>query len=70
MKTFICYEDDPEDPAGGITLEYTEDDIIAEYWEFWVSQLKRVGREDLISRENCIEDWIAVNWALEKKEIS
>ena len=43
----------------------SEDEIIAEYWDYWSGRMKEVGKEDMISRENCINDWIIVNWAVE-----
>lgn len=64
MKTYICYEPaikrgDPEERI------LTEDQIIAEYWDYWCSQMRKVSKEDMISRERCIEDWITVHWAME-----
>ena len=28
-------------------------------------KMKELGREHLISKENCIEDWVTVHWAYE-----
>ena len=43
----------------------TEAQIFEEYWEYWCAQMRKVGRESMISRERCLEDWITVNWASE-----
>lgn len=43
----------------------TEEDIIRDYYPYWEMKMKHVGKEDLISKENCIEDWKTVNWAKE-----
>jgi hypothetical protein len=46
---------------------FSEAQILADYYPYWQEQVRRVGREHLISPENCIEDWVAVNWAEEIK---
>ena len=47
---------------------FTEDQIFEEYWEFWCEAMRRVKRDDLISRERCLEDWITINWAFEVED--
>ena len=47
---------------------WTEKRIIAEYFTYWSDQMKRIGKEDQICHENCIEDWVIVNWAQELSE--
>jgi len=53
----------------GITPEYTsltEQEILDEYWEYWVGKQHEVGiKEHLINRERCIEDFCVVHWAWE-----
>ena len=44
----------------------SEKEILEQYKPFWESEMKRVGKEDLISDENCIDDWIILNWASKK----
>ena len=61
MKTFK-YE--TPNPDGSVeTTVLTEDELIERYWDYWCEQMRKVGKEDLISRENCIEDFIVVHWA-------
>jgi len=60
MKTYKY-----SDPGGDYTL--TEEQILAEYWEYWCAQMIRVGKSGLMTKERCIEDWITVNWATEVK---
>jgi hypothetical protein len=52
-----------EDQDG--THEVTDAQILADYYPYWEEQIRKVGREHLISPENCIEDYCAVNWAEE-----
>jgi hypothetical protein len=43
----------------------TDEEILREYFPYWQEQMRKVGREHMISPENCIEDFVAVNWAEE-----
>ena len=60
MKTYTY-----SDPWGDYVL--TEQQILAEYWDYWCQQMRKVGKGDQLSEEHCIEDWITVNWAIEVK---
>lgn len=44
---------------------WSEDQILASYFAYWSSKMAEVGKQDLISRERCLEDWIVVHWAQE-----
>ena len=55
----------PDDPNAAIVVVMSEREIIETYWDFWRAEMKRVGREELITRENCIADWIVIHWAAE-----
>lgn len=52
-----------------VEVIYSEDEIIEEYWESWSERMiKKYGEDhEWITTENCIEDWITVNWASEVK---
>lgn len=65
MKTYSFVE--PLHGHSFTTLEVvmTEDDIIDHYYDHWSERLKDIGKEDQINRENCIEDFIIGNWAIE-----
>lgn len=43
----------------------SEDEIIDSYFSTWSKNMKKVGKGHLITRENCIEDWVIINWASE-----
>ena len=47
---------------------YSEEDIITEYWTYWWGRMIEIGKVDLITKENCIDDWVVVNWANEITE--
>ena len=54
MKTYR-YED--QDGA----YELTEDEIIDYYFKHWSERMKKVGKENLISKDRCIEDFVVVH---------
>lgn len=58
---------DPDDPTTHYSVTYTEQEIIDEYFDFWyIRMVKKFGvGHHLITRENCIDDWIVSNWAWE-----
>jgi hypothetical protein len=58
----------PDEHNNHIEETLSEDQIIAEYWEYWCGKMRQVGREHLISRERCIEDWCVIHWAWEKNK--
>ena len=43
----------------------SEEAILAHYFSYWAGAMAKAGKEDLITQENCIEDWCVVNWAWE-----
>lgn len=44
-------------------LVYSEQEILATYWDYWVSQMLRVHKLPMVTEANCIEDWVVLNWA-------
>ena len=46
---------------------YTEDYIREHYFPYWKEMMIKVKKENEISFESCLEDWIVVNWAEEIK---
>ncbi len=50
-------------------LEKNEEQILDEYWDHWraLMELKYEPGHYLINKEQCIEDWVVINWAWQKK---
>ena len=48
--------------------EYTEAQILEEYWKYWKNRMKQKYGANFIgiTPKNCIADWVTVNWAWEK----
>lgn len=48
---------------------WSEDQIIKSYYTYWATKMiKNHSNGDVISREQCIEDWCTVHWAIETDE--
>lgn len=71
MSKIYCYNE-PIFQGGALIgndlIEITEEGIIDLYWKFWSGKMiKKYGEgHELITKENCIDDFLMVNWAWEK----
>ncbi len=43
----------------------TEAQIIEQYFLYWSTMMERVGKQNLISYERCVEDFCTIHWAME-----
>ena len=59
-----CYVE-PGDDWQPVKHVMTEVDILATYYPYWCEQMRKVHKEDQISEQNCIDDWVVVHWAWE-----
>lgn len=61
----------PDDNGNDVTETLSEEDIRKEYWPYWYGKMcEKFGKEFVdktYSFEDCLEDWIVVNWAVESK---
>lgn len=55
----------PDENGNDIVEILTEDEVLSSYWDYWTTRMREVGREHLISKERCIEDWVTIHWAME-----
>jgi hypothetical protein len=67
MKYYTIYYSGELDQH--IQETFSEEQIIESYFEYWSGKMKEVGKEDMISKERCIEDWIVVHWAVETDKL-
>lgn len=44
---------------------FSEEQIIKSYFDYWSGKMKEIGKEHMINREKCIEDWAVIHWAVE-----
>lgn len=47
----------------------SEDEIIEQYFTYWSSSMKRVGKSEMISHQACIEDWVIIHWAWSDSDV-
>ena len=56
---------EPADPEQGnwepVELVISETEILEDYWPWWSQKMLALGREP--TQEDCIRDFLAVNWA-------
>jgi hypothetical protein len=54
-------------PTDGGDVEETlsEAMILHYYFPHWSEQMHKIGKDDMISEELCLEDWVVVHWAWE-----
>ena len=65
MKVYeISY---PDEKYGNITECYTEKGIIDSYYDEWVEKMFKAGKLHDLTKQNCIDDWVTINWATEVK---
>lgn len=55
--------------TGAIEEVLSEQDILDQYWPYWVTQMaKKFGPcHPSITHQNCIDDFVVVHWAWETK---
>ena len=58
MRKFAYYELGQDHP-----IIVTEDEIRETYYPYWQRKMKEIQKEEFINFENCLNDWIVVNWA-------
>jgi hypothetical protein len=73
---YYCYNEyDPESPladeTGGYVVTKSEYDIRSDYWPYWYKRMCDKFGQDYVDKnycfEDCLEDWIVINWAWESK---
>lgn len=62
LNDVYCYNELPEPGV----FEKSVADILDDEWGIWSRRMLNLRRWDLITPENCIEDWILNNWAWKK----
>lgn len=75
MRYYSYGEYDPEHPlvdeTGGYIVTVSEEDIKRDYWPYWYDKMCRKFGKEVVDRqytfEDCLDDWIIVNWAWESK---
>lgn len=61
MRYFSYIES--EDDLTIMKTFYSEKEILEEFWDYWRTEMQGNGYGELISKEECIQDWCAIKWA-------
>lgn len=56
---------DPDENGNELITVMSEEEILNSYFSYWVGRMTAVGKQDQISKAECLDDWIVVNWAVE-----
>lgn len=51
------------DIVGDTIVTMNENQILKEYFPHWSAEMIKVGKQDMISEERCLDEWTVVNWA-------
>ena len=64
---YYSYNEYIEDANANSVVTVSEEDIRKDYWPFWYGKMcDKYGKEHVdatYSFEDCLDDWIVVNWA-------
>ncbi len=58
----ICF---PGEYGQNVQETWRQDQILNSYYPYWKGKMLEAGKGDMITTENCLDDWIVVNWAVE-----
>lgn len=66
LWVFVEPLDNSSDP---LYVFMSESDIIKQYFPYWERRMREANKPDnLITHENCIQDWVVVNFAWQLTE--
>jgi hypothetical protein len=63
MRRFLI--SDPNDFGKPVYSVVDEKKILSMYFIYWAEEMTKRGKSEEISYENCLDEWINVNWARE-----
>lgn len=64
MKYYSYIEPDDSQEMHPVTIVMSEKEILDDYYDYWCEQMRKVGKEDEISEQKCIEDFCVIHWAI------
>ena len=75
MRYYSYNEYDPDSPladeGGGYVVTLSEEDIRKNYYPYWYKKMCEKFEQSYVDQnysfEDCLSDWIVVNWAWESK---
>ena len=71
MRYYSYNEYTVDPPYINVVVTFSEEDVRKTYYPFWYEKMcKKYGKEHVdatYSFEDCLDDWVVVNWAWEVK---
>lgn len=68
---YYSYNELHDDGVSNLVITKSEDDIYREYFPYWQSRMIAKFGKEVVEKdycfEDCLTDWIVVNWAWEVK---
>lgn len=72
MRYFCCYRYTENPSSDDYVVTKSEEDIRKEFYPYWYDKMcAKFGKEHVdatYSFEDCLQDWIVVNWGWESKD--
>lgn len=69
---YYSYNEYIDDPSNNIVVTKSEEEIKDEYWSYWYERMCHKFGKDVVDKdycfEDCLDDWVIVNWAWESTE--
>lgn len=69
---YYSYNELHENGTDNVVVTVSEYDIRRDYYPYWYDRMCKKFGEDVVRHnycfEDCLDDWIVVNWAWEVKE--
>jgi hypothetical protein len=63
--SFADYTIDANNQMIPEVVTLSESEILIQYWDYWCSRMIAVNKQHLITKENCVTDWVICNMAWE-----
>ena len=64
--------DEPDEDFNNTVVTKSEEEIRKEYYPLWYEKMRKKFGKEVVDRdysfEDCLDDWIVVNWAWEVKD--
>jgi hypothetical protein len=70
---YYCFDTLETDPSVDSYVKVmSEEEILAEYYDYWYDKMCSKFGKEIVDRDycknDCIDDWVIVNWAWEIKD--
>lgn len=66
--SFNNYWLDEDGNMNSLIVTKSEEEILKDYYDYWCKGMIASGKEDEICPQDCIDDWVIINWAWESKD--